>query len=89
MKLGDRVRHGDALATVVEWIGHDHRYVGLSYDVPQPTRYADGTPTTTTHKCVHVSMLAPAELTLLDLLDEMGGRQDAPDSEIARVVGSV
>ena len=64
-RIGDRVRFKGTgeTATVVEHISPG--FVGVRWDEPHPTRFADGKPTTTTHSCCHVSTLEPADQAAL------------------------
>lgn len=58
LRIGDRVllKASAELGTVVEHI-RPGPFVGVRWDEPHPTAFADGTPTTTTHSCVHESSL--------------------------------
>lgn len=57
---GDRVQcvKTGALATIVH--RYDELFVDVQWDEPYPTAFADGTPTTTPHSCMHISLLDPA-----------------------------
>lgn len=58
LRIGDRVvlRSSGELATVVEHI-KPGPFVGVRWDKPHPTTFANGAPTTTTHTCCHESSL--------------------------------
>lgn len=59
LQVGDRVQivTSGARATVVH--RHDPQFVDVRYDEPQPTRFADGSRTTTDYSCIHVALLTP------------------------------
>lgn len=68
-----QVQSSGAFATVVH--RYDPLFVDIDYDEPQPTHFADGTPTTTTCSCIHVGLLIPAGTTPLFDLDDPPGRK--------------
>lgn len=60
MKVGQRVFHGEAAATIVHRYA-DGLFVDIDYDEAQPCTFADGTPTTRWCVCIHIGLLRPVD----------------------------